>query len=356
MRLGELFEKLDNATETDLSAIKGKIISTVQSLDNSKQSASILARVHNTLRHSSIIQDIQANLGGGMSEKFIGEISQTIFNGLAGFNEENINNFLDNLENDKVINTKALLLPQVQFSSVFSSAAGYKVFKALVKFGIDISRKGPGEFGLATLSNRIVFPKSGGGDLIIDGSLVEVKSALSAEAGKGGGRLGHQPPVTVETQRQVFDTFNQKYNNVMEHSRKSISAGKYIDLLNSRLPIGQKTTIGDKEYKNNALRYELSLPLISNIIGSSDGKRIATMISKSNDRETTLNEYYITQFNQYKAGSNWDRMLFFDLAADIAISMSNENEFRSAFEHIKILPPSIVPTQPNEVFAQLSLR
>jgi hypothetical protein len=80
------------------------------------------------------------------------------------------------------------------------------------------------------------------------------------------------------------------------------------------------------------------------------------MISKSNDRETTLNEYYITQFNQYKAGSNWDRMLFFDLAADIAISMSNENEFRSAFEHIKILPPSIVPTQPNEVFAQLSLR
>ena len=50
------------------------------------------------------------------------------------------------------------------------------------------------------------------------------------------------------------------------------------------------------------------------------------------------------------------KMLFFDLAADIAISMSNENEFRSAFEYIKIIPPSIVPTQPNEVFAQLSLR
>ena len=53
---------------------------------------------------------------------------------------------------------------------------------------------------------------------------------------------------------------------------------------------------------------------------------------------------------------DWDRMLFFDLTADIAISVSNENEFRSAFEHIKVLPPSIVPTQPNEVFAQLSLR
>ncbi len=356
MRLGELFEELDNANEMDLSTIKGKIISTVQSLDNSKQSASILARVHNTLRHSSIIQDIQANLGGGMSEKFIGEISQIIFNGLAGFNEENINNFLNDLEDDKVINTKALLSPQVQLSSVFSSAAGYKVFKALIKFGIDINRKGPGEFGLATLSNRIAFPKSGGGDLIIDGSLVEIKSALSADAGRGGGRLGHQPPVTVEAQRQVFDAFNQKYNNIMEISTKSISAGKYIDLLNSRLPVGQKTTIGNKEYNNNSLRYELSLPLISNIIGSSDGKRIATMISKSNDRETTLNEYYVTQFKQYKAGSNWDRMLFFDLTADIAISVSNENEFRSAFEHIKVLPPSIVPTQPNEVFAQLSLR
>ena len=356
MRLSELFEELGNANETDLSVIKGKIISTVQSLDDSKQNARILARVHNTLRYSSIIQDIQANLGGGMSEKFIGEISQTIFNGLAGFNEENINNFLNDLEDDKVINTKALLLPQVQLSSVFSSAAGYKVFKALVKFGIDISRKGPGEFGLATLSNKIVFPKSGGGDLIIDGSLVEIKSALSAEAGKGGGRLGHQPPVTVEAQRQVFDAFNQKYNNVVEHPRKSISAGKYIDLLNSRLPVGQKTTIGDKEYNNNSLRYELSLPLISNIIGSSDGKRIATMISKSNDRGKILEEYYVTQFNQYKAESNWDRMLFFDLTGDMVISMKDENEFRSAFQYIKVLPPSIIPTQPNEVFAQLSLR
>ena len=356
MRLSELFEELGNANETDLSVIKGKIISTVQSLDDSKQNARILARVHNTLRYSSIIQDIQANLGGGMSEKFIGEISQTIFNGLAGFNEENINNFLNDLEDDKVINTKALLLPQVQLSSVFSSAAGYKVFKALVKFGIDISRKGPGEFGLATLSNKIVFPKSGGGDLIIDGSLVEIKSALSAEAGKGGGRLGHQPPVTVEAQRQVFDAFNQKYNNVVEHPRKSISAGKYIDLLNSRLPVGQKTTIGDKEYNNNSLRYELSLPLISNIIGSSDGKRIATMISKSNDRGKILEEYYVTQFNQYKAESNWDRMLFFDLTGDMVISMKDENEFKSAFQYIKVLPPSIIPTQHNEVFAQLSLR
>ena len=355
MRLSELFEELGNANETDLSVIKGKIISTVQSLDDSKQNARILARVHNTLRHSSIIQDIQANLGGGMSEKFIGEISQTIFNGLAGFNEENINNFLNDLEDDKVINTKALLLPQVQLSSVFSSAAGYKVFKALVKFGIDIKRKGPGEFGLATLSNKISIATDGG-DLIIDGSLVEIKSALSDEAGKGGGRLGHQPPVTVETQRQVLDAFNQKYNNIMEISAKSISAGKYIDVLNKRLPIGQKTIIGDKEYKNDSLRYELSLPLISNIIGSSDGKRIATMISKSNDRGKILEEYYVTQFNQYKAESNWDRMLFFDLTGDMVISMKDENEFRSAFEYIKILPPSIVPTQPNEVFAQLSLR
>ena len=51
----------------------------------------------------------------------------------------------------------------------------------------------------------------------------------------------------------------------MEISTKSISAGKYIDLLNSRLPIGQKTIIGDKEYKNDSLRYELSLPLISKL-------------------------------------------------------------------------------------------
>ena len=355
MRLGELFEELDNANEMDLSTIKGKIISTVQSLDNSKQSSRILVRVHNTLRHSSIIQDIQANLGGG-SEQFIKEISQTIFNGLAGFNEENINNFLNDLEDDKVIDIKALLSAQVQLSSIFSSAVSYKVFKTLVKFGIDVNRKGPGEFGLATLSNRIVLRKSGGGDLVIDGSLVEIKSALSAKATSGGGRLGHQPPVTVEAQRQIFDAFNQKYNNIMEIPTKSISAGKYIDLLNIRLPIGQKTIIGDKEYKNDSLRYELSLPLISNIIGSSDGKRIATMISKSNDRETTLNEYYVIQFNQYKAESNWDRMLFFDLTGDMIIGMSNEAEFRSAFEHIKVLPPSIVPTQPNEVFAQLSLR
>ena len=49
-------------------------------------------------------------------------------------------------------------------------------------------------------------------------------------------------------------------------------------------------------------------------------------------------------------------MLFFDLTGDIVISMKYENEFRSAFQYIKVIPPSIVPTQPNEVFAQLSLR
>ena len=48
-------------------------------------------------------------------------------------------------------------------------------------------------------------------------------------------------------------------------------------------------------------------------------------------------------------------MLFFDLSADIAISVSKENEFRSAFEHIKVLQPSIVPTKPNEVYDQMSL-
>ena len=60
-----------------------------------------------------------------------------------------------------------------------------KIFQAMATLGAGKKQKGPGEYALAMLSNRIAL-KPDGGDIAVDGKGIEVK----AETTKGGGRLG----------------------------------------------------------------------------------------------------------------------------------------------------------------------
>lgn len=85
-----------------------------------------------------------------------------------------------------VVNIAELSKPLNTFQSVFGDAAGSQAFNALAGYGVG-KQKGPGEYALAVLSNKIKLA-SGEGDLEIEGiGKVELKAAMS----KSGGRIGY---------------------------------------------------------------------------------------------------------------------------------------------------------------------
>ena len=101
-----------------------------------------------------------------------------------------MNSFLKKLEGGGAINISELAKPVNSFNAVFEGdPVAIKAFHALKGYGVGEKQKGPGEFALAMLSNKIRLAQ-GEGDTEIDGiGKVEVKAAMGSKG--SGGRLGH---------------------------------------------------------------------------------------------------------------------------------------------------------------------
>ena len=88
--------------------------------------------------------------------------------------------FIERLEKTgTVVDIGELDKPLNTFSNVFGDDISTKAFRALTSYGVGVNQKGPGEYGLACLSNKIKLA-SGEGDLEIEGiGKVELKAATS---------------------------------------------------------------------------------------------------------------------------------------------------------------------------------
>ena len=343
----------------DLSQEKENIIKTISGLDASnEEQAAMLDRIWKLLNSQNFSSKIDqafavttadeymqaATLDG--HRKNVAEIISRLdsdYGALSGF--------LKKLEGGGAVNISELAKPVNTFNAIFGGdAVAMKAFDALKGYGVGEKQKGPGEFALAMMSNKIRLAQ-GEGDTEIDGiGKVEVKAAMGSKG--SGGRLGHGGP-SQENQLKVLEKYEERIPNMLAGIRAkaggTIGIGPFVNGLNAELPAGQ----GD----NSAVRQQIVSELLTPTFGN-----FANNIAKAfqgEDRTVIENAYVKNNFEWYKARDKFDAYLLVSFTygktgmgrtGDDIIKMKEAG-------HLGSFAISIIPSKaaPREVFAQISV-
>ena len=122
---------------------------------------------------------------------------------------KSMNEMISQLEKGGVVDVSKLDSPLTTFSNVFTHPAAVRVFHALKNYGTGKKQKGPGEYALASLTNKIRLA-AGEGDLDIDGiGKEELKAAVSST----GGRIGYGGG--SKAKRAVLEKYAERIPTVM---------------------------------------------------------------------------------------------------------------------------------------------
>jgi hypothetical protein len=175
--------------EDDLSALKHKVIKSIETTDD----AILLDRIYSSLNKTNISQRIGAALNQNDRDikKYIDEIVEVIVNTPGRYEDKLL--FAEGLDKGYVNIKEMLSGKRVHFEDLLATNKTgvpisfiVSVFNGLKLVG-ENEQKGPGEFALAALSPDIsIF---GAGDLKIGNQNIEVKAAAGEKSTKGG-RLG----------------------------------------------------------------------------------------------------------------------------------------------------------------------
>jgi hypothetical protein len=175
--------------EDDLSALKHKVIKSIETTDD----AILLDRIYSSLNKTNISQRIGAALNQNDRDikKYIDEIVEVIINTPGRYEDKLL--FAEGLDKGYVNIKEMLSGKRVHFEDLLATNKTgvpisfiVSVFNGLKLVG-ENEQKGPGEFALAALSPDIsIF---GAGDLKIGNQNIEVKAAAGEKSTKGG-RLG----------------------------------------------------------------------------------------------------------------------------------------------------------------------
>jgi hypothetical protein len=257
--------------------------------------------------------------------------------------------FLDDLDKTgSAINVDQLKKPGVNsFSNIFKSDMAFEVFRALLPYGAGKQKKGPGEFALAMLSDRIKL-SDGGGDIEIDGELVELK-ASSSETSSGGGRLGMNPL----SQPQVLSILNQFQSDIpsiMQHmqSNASLGLGNAVQLMNKDIPVG------------DARRYDIAYAVYSAFMSEKAARAIANSFKQNSDPSAVLKDFAAANYEDYKQKGGFSALLGLVLNARKTVFITNAQQFADFYDgpHAGSAGVSFIPTKagPTEMFLQLNLK
>jgi len=260
-----------------------------------------------------------------------------------------MNEMISQLEKGGVVDVSKLNSPLVSFSAIFTHPAAIKVFHELKNYGTGKKQKGPGEYALACLSNKIRLA-SGEGDLEIEGiGKVELKSAVSSTGGRIGYGGGSQ-----KAKRTVIDKYADRLPTVMGSiggKGGSLGLGKFIPALAQDLPLS------DPESR------QIRTALMSELL-KMDLEGFADPIVKafaSTDNPIEIEDAYLkANFLWYKNRDDFDALLLCSFPNQKFAMIKNENDL-IAFRrggHSASTSISIIPTQAGagrEQWAQLTL-
>jgi hypothetical protein len=344
---------------TDLSSERDTIIKLISQLDVSdEQSAALLDKIYKIINSDNISNTIgtafdnplaKEPLSGKEKEKIKVDMAKII----AGLNSnyDEINQFLDTLlKNGSVIDLGELSKPLNTIAAVTGgSNVAQMALQALATYGVGKKQKGPGEYALAVLSNKIQLA-TGEGDLEIDGiGKVELKAANASSGGRIGYGGGSQ-----KMKRDALAPFAEKIPTVvagMSGAGGSIGLTSFIKALNVDLP----TNVPE----NQKLRKQIMTALLV-----MDLEKFATpvinKIATSEDPVAIENVYLQQNFKWYKNRDNFDALLLMHIPNG-KTAMIRDDKDLIAFRrggHAQSTGISIVPTQAGagrEQWAQLTL-
>jgi hypothetical protein len=269
-----------------------------------------------------------------------------------------LNNFIKKLEGGGAIDINELAKPVNSFNAVFGGdPVAIKAFDALKSYGVGENQKGPGEFALAMLSNKIRLAE-GQGDTEIKGiGKVEVKASVSAKG--QGGRLGHggasqeqQMSRLMKYQKQIPTLIDA----IQSNPGGSLGIRAFLNSLNQVLPItGMKSTYA---MDNKTLRFDIAKDLLTPNFGEY-AQPIVSEISRSEDVEKIIETYVKQNFEWYKAQDNFDAYLLISFARQKTALGRTGNDIINMRKSGQItdFSISVIPSKagPREQFAQISL-
>ena len=343
----------------DLNVEKEKIISTISGLEaTDEQQAKMLDRIWKLLNSETVGNNITNAFKNPMADELMPEktkeahrIELTKILSQLDSDYASMNQFLKKLESGGVINIEQLKKPVNSFSAVFDGdAVALKAFDALKQYGVGQAQKGPGEFALAMLSNKIRLAE-GDGDTEIEGiGKVEVKAAVGSSG--AGGRLGHGG--TGQSQQMAtLEKYEENIPVTLERIRASkggsIGISEFVKSLNAELDPSDST--------NRQLRQKIALELLKPNFGSY-ANSIAETFGQT-DPNVVIAEYVKQNFEWYKNRDNFDAYLL------ISFTRKKTGMGRTGEDIIKLRETgqitgfgiSMIPTKagPREQFAQITM-
>ena len=343
---------------TDLSAEKDNIIKTISGLDaTNEQHAELLDRIFKLLNSEHIGKTLDKAFSYPLmdepfsdkqKEKVISDVTKII--GALDSDYGTMSRFIERLEKTgTVVDISELDKPLNTFANVFGDDISTKAFRALTSYGVGVNQKGPGEYGLACLSNKIKLA-SGEGDLEIEGiGKVELKAATSSTGGRIGYGGGSQ-----KAKQAVIDKYAEQIPTVASSVSGSGYLGfvKFINALNEDLPV--------TDINNQKLRRQIAEDLFKMDMEEFAGP-ICDVIAKDGNAENIETAYLRQNFLWYKNRDDFDALLLISIPNMKTAMIKNENDlidFRRS-GHAMATSISIVPTQAGagrEQWAQLSLK
>ena len=354
MRLHDLFllKEYD-----DLETEKQGIISAISGLraDN-EEDAKLLDRIYKVLNTGQIGQNISNAFtvpleGEPLSDKEKALVVQDMTSIISQSDNDfkSLSGMTDMLEKGGVVDVGALDSPLTTFSNVFQHPAAIKVFHALKNYGTGKKQKGPGEYALACLTNKIRLA-AGEGDLEMDGiGKVELKSAVSSTGGRIGYGGGSQ-----KAKRSVLDKYAERIPTVMGAiggKGGSLGLTKFIPALAQDLPL------------NDADSKQLREQIVGELL-TMDMEEFAQPIIKafgSTDNVDQIEDEYLkANFAWYKNRDDFDALLLCSFPNEKFAMIKNDSDL-IAFRrggNAQSTSISIIPTQAGagrEQWAQLTL-
>lgn len=342
----------------DLNAEKPNLIKTISGLDASNEKeAQLLDRIYKLLHSEHINTTIgtafQRPLADeGMSDAEKQQIMKDMTAIIGGLDSDygSVNKFVKQLETTgTAVNIAELAKPLNTFNNVFGSEVAINAMGALANYGVGKKQKGPGEYALAVLSDKIRLA-TGEGDLEIDGiGKVELKAALTTSGGRIGYGGGSQ-----KAKRAVIDKYAEYIPTVVNSigsTGGSLGLGKFIQALNADLPIS--------DINNQKIRKAIAADLLAMDLEQFAGPVVDT-IAKTEDATAIEDAYLRQNFAWYKDRDDFDALLLMHIPNRKTAMIRNADDlikFRRS-GHSNATSISIIPTQAGagrEQWAQLTL-
>lgn len=344
---------------TSVDDARNNIIQSLQQMDvTTDQAVSLVDRIYRILNSEHINTTISTAFSKPLGDEPISDkekeqikIDMAKILGSLNANYAQLNAFLTKLEKTgSVINIKELMKPLNTFSNITDGdAVAQEALRALATYGVGKKQKGPGEYALAILSNKISLA-TGEGDLEVDGvGKVELKAAVATSGGRIGYGGGSQ-----KAKRAVIDKYAEHIPTVVNSiggAGGSLGLGKFINALNQDLPVNVP---GNKKIRQAIAKEMLTMDL------EKFATPVVNAIAQQEDVTRIEDVYLAANFAWYKDRDDFDSLLLMHIPNGKTAAITGVDDlikFRRS-GHALSTSISIIPTQAGagrEQWAQLTL-